>query len=403
MHLDIRTLFFLSLVNGLLLGAAQLIVWRSQRHFPSLWLWSLSNFSGAAGSLLISLRGLVPDLLSIALGNTLTLIWLMLLWAGMRQFDRQPLPRWLMLAGPAVLFAAFALPPLAHNLAWRTMIMAGLTGLLLSIGTWDLWHAQRVEPLAIRRFLIFLFATAAPLCFVRLFLSAGLNPDGSFMQAPGVQAGMLVHMNLFILGWNIGGLLLVNERMQNQLGWAASRDALTGLLNQRAFFEQADALLARARIHNDPVAFILVGLKHLASYNYHLGHLGADDCLRQVGGLLEAQARRAGGVTGSLGGEQFILMLPRIPEGGISAYVEQLQSAVNEARIPHPGAPQGFATPLTAEVVSPARQLSSARSAAQSADERLLRVRADPRRHPLPQHPEVASAATPALVNAAGI
>lgn len=395
MELDLRTLFFMTLASALLFGGTQLLVWRTHRAIPALLMWSLSNFCGAAGNLLVALRGVVPDVLSIGLGNALVLAWLLLLWAGMRRFDHQPVPLRLALLAPPALFLLFTVTPVADNLAWRTMIVAALNGLLVAMGTIDLWRAQRREPLAIRWFLIALFAITVPLCLLRVALSAGLDPSGNFMQTQGMQVVMLVHMNLFLLGWNVSGLLLVNERMQNQLSRAATTDTTTGLLNRTEFFHRAERLLERARVDDAPVALLMVGLRHLQSYNTQLGNAASDESLRQVAAALVEQVR-ANDLASLLGGELFAVLLIGSDADAAETLAQRLCKDIDQRRIPHPGAPSGSAFAVVGYSCGRAVDFASARSLAEAANIALLRAQQQP-------HERIARFIAPLVYSSQGV
>jgi diguanylate cyclase (GGDEF)-like protein len=85
----------------------------------------------------------------------------------------------------------------------------------------------------------------------------------------------------------------------------ASYDALTGVLNRRAFSASAGAALER-RTHGS--ALIMIDLDHFKSVNDTYGHAGGDD-------VLVAFARRAGNclrkdvLLGRMGGEEFAVMI----------------------------------------------------------------------------------------------
>lgn len=101
--------------------------------------------------------------------------------------------------------------------------------------------------------------------------------------------------------------LKLGEAMR-ELRRLATRDALTGLLNRRAF----DALLAeevdRARRLGHPLALVVLDLDHFKTINDTHGHPAGDAVLAAVGRVLEGEVRTIDRVA-RIGGEEFAVLL----------------------------------------------------------------------------------------------
>lgn len=101
--------------------------------------------------------------------------------------------------------------------------------------------------------------------------------------------------------------LKLGEAMR-ELRRLATRDALTGLLNRRAF----DALLAeevdRARRLGHPLALVVLDLDHFKTINDTHGHPAGDAVLAAVGKVLEGEVRTIDRVA-RIGGEEFAVLL----------------------------------------------------------------------------------------------
>lgn len=83
-HFDIRTLSLLAMLSGLLLALGMHLLDRITRDNPAVRAWRLGAYQSALGFTLIALRGVVPDLLSIVLGNTLIVIGMVWGYFGLR-------------------------------------------------------------------------------------------------------------------------------------------------------------------------------------------------------------------------------------------------------------------------------------------------------------------------------
>lgn len=85
-------------------------------------------------------------------------------------------------------------------------------------------------------------------------------------------------------------------------------DLLTGLMNRRAFEEQAGRVLAGARRIRQPVSLVLADLDHFKTVNDRHGHLRGDETLKQVAEVLRRTLRESD-LACRWGGEEFLCLL----------------------------------------------------------------------------------------------
>jgi diguanylate cyclase (GGDEF)-like protein len=97
-----------------------------------------------------------------------------------------------------------------------------------------------------------------------------------------------------------------------ELHLLATRDALTGLLNRRAFEGLLQEELQRAQRLNHPLALILVDLDHFKAVNDTFGHAAGDAVLVEAARRLEAEVRGIDRVA-RIGGEEFAVILMETP------------------------------------------------------------------------------------------
>jgi diguanylate cyclase (GGDEF)-like protein len=118
------------------------------------------------------------------------------------------------------------------------------------------------------------------------------------------------------------------ERAHNISTRAAQTDELTGLMNRRAFFEQAQVLYAQCRHNQQPLCALMMDMDHFKDINDTYGHQAGDQVLRQIGGVISASFRKAD-VYGRLGGEEFAVLLPNTSLETARAIAEQLVKAIS--------------------------------------------------------------------------
>ncbi|QPF72337.1 diguanylate cyclase [Roseateles sp. DAIF2] len=137
-------------------------------------------------------------------------------------------------------------------------------------------------------------------------------------------------------------LVTLSEELRQantQLQELSSIDALTGLMNRRAFDERLHKELELARREQQPLTLMLCDVDHFKRYNDGRGHVEGDACLRQVAQLLRDTCRRPADCAARYGGEEFALLLPRTPRSGAMTYARALMRLVGMRAIAHPDSP----------------------------------------------------------------
>jgi diguanylate cyclase (GGDEF)-like protein len=163
---------------------------------------------------------------------------------------------------------------------------------------------------------------------------------------------IIVHPSLPILAsswaWSITGLVMVvwfevfgrfaveAAQLEHRLAALATTDALTGMLNRRAFLARADALIAQARRLQHPLTLLILDLDNFKSINDTYGHAAGDAVLGGVARAVASQLREVD-VFGRIGGEEFGILMPAADRGGGLVAAERLRRAVEAAEIRHHG------------------------------------------------------------------
>jgi diguanylate cyclase (GGDEF)-like protein len=91
----------------------------------------------------------------------------------------------------------------------------------------------------------------------------------------------------------------------------ASHDALTGLLNRRAFFEAGNSEADRSRRYGHPLAVAFLDLDNFKRLNDSQGHEAGDRALKAVAKCLVGSLRTTDRLA-RLGGDEFAVLLPEI-------------------------------------------------------------------------------------------
>ena len=105
------------------------------------------------------------------------------------------------------------------------------------------------------------------------------------------------------------------------------RDALTGLRNRRHVDAELPVLLATSREDGSPLAVGLVDLDHFKLVNDRFSHPVGDTVLTRVSGVLAAATAESGWAA-RMGGEEFLLVFPRMDLDETVRRCEEVRAAI---------------------------------------------------------------------------
>ncbi len=128
-------------------------------------------------------------------------------------------------------------------------------------------------------------------------------------------------------------MLMATNRRLAQL---ATRDALTGLLNSRAFWTNLRQGLLVHRRTGQPLSLLLLDLDNFKEFNDRYGHLAGDAMLAAVGKVLR-RCVRASDLACRYGGDELAVIAPNTDETEAGQMAERIQACLQEVTIPGAG------------------------------------------------------------------
>lgn len=114
--------------------------------------------------------------------------------------------------------------------------------------------------------------------------------------------------------------------LENQMAMART-DALTGVLNRRAFDDEILRRVSEYQRYRTPVSLLLFDIDHFKKFNDTYGHQTGDDVLCHVACTLQMVMRDVDLVC-RYGGEEFAIILPATELGGAALGAERARAAV---------------------------------------------------------------------------
>ena len=262
----------------------------------------------------------VPDVMLVA-GFALR-------WQAARAFAGRTTPWEIIGASVAALFLLAAIPYALslHGLVYAAVNLV-LTVLALASAL-EFWRV-RCDGLPSRLALIGAYVLIAVSFAARI----GQGVAGATDFAPGLQDDPMLTAHLIVgllhtAGAGAFALSLAYERSAAELQRAASRDALTGLLNRGAFEKEVQRLLDGSPPR--PFALVFFDIDHFKSINDRFGHAAGDEALRICADILRCNLR-AGDVAARIGGEEFAVVLTDTDIGGACAVADRIRNEIAAA------------------------------------------------------------------------
>ncbi len=111
-----------------------------------------------------------------------------------------------------------------------------------------------------------------------------------------------------------------------------THDALTGLLNRRAFEERAEVELARRTRYGQSFSLALLDLDGFNVANDRFGEAAGDELLRNVATILNTHTRVMDAAF-RLGGDEFAILMPGTALEGAKTFTERCRQYIKEARL----------------------------------------------------------------------
>ncbi|MGC4105259.1 MAG: diguanylate cyclase [Thermomicrobiales bacterium] len=252
--------------------------------------------------------------------------------------------------------------------------MAGFAGISSILASWEVWLTHRGVPSVLpTAMIIVLLAASFSLRYWQVAVSwvVVTAPILMFAQletplVPQQTSQFIRFIGLMIVTTTIlyGAVIRVKWgyfRLIRQLREQSRTDALTGLLNRRAWLEDAEQALAARRSRDAMVLFLDVD--HFKRTNDRHGHTEGDRLLLELAGVLRAVFGQAGSI-GRLGGDEFVVFLPEAGHVPMADLVASLRD-------------RAAAIPVTLSIGSAAmRERESLDEALARADSALLAAKA---------------------------
>ncbi len=325
----VPTMLAMIIVSSLMMAASMAVVGWGRRR-DGLGHWAAALLVNAFGHLLLMLRGQVPDVLSIVVGNLLLSSVFVGLIAAIYQFQGRPI-QWLLLLAPSALVTGFVIL-FIDNFAARV----GFVGLVIGLqALWALATALERRHSTVGRGLWLLVAglgLEAVVLIGRAVVAVSVEgAESTILQSSGLQTLTFVATFFVVLVSSMGFVFMSRDRADENNRVMAALDPLTGVANRRSLIAALDRDVARAVRTRESIALMMVDIDHFKHVNDEYGHPVGDQVLCSVVNVLR-QRVRAQDLVGRYGGEEFMVVLPDTGLSGAEQLARELCKAVEVSR-----------------------------------------------------------------------
>ncbi|MGH1591011.1 diguanylate cyclase [Methylobacterium phyllosphaerae] len=116
----------------------------------------------------------------------------------------------------------------------------------------------------------------------------------------------------------------------------ADTDALTGLLNRRAFLPLASDAMSCFKRYRRAICILMIDIDHFKRVNDLYGHASGDEVIRRVGRII-SEAIRTTDKAARFGGEEFVVLLRETDLKGAAVLAERIRQTVANTVFEHEG------------------------------------------------------------------
>jgi diguanylate cyclase (GGDEF)-like protein len=283
------------------LAAVLFLAWRYDRQSPAYLMWSLGFAVGAIGFGMVAARGFIPNILSIEIGNAITLLGESAWIAGFRQLDKRKLQLAALLP-PLIWTVGVFLPWVDNSFTNRVALYdlssaVGATLLVMAV----LPHSEHRERARLHLSIIFLTFACVNFCgaLAIVIMSPTDEVAATCRAISALSSALLITLAIAFTG------RLLMERSERRWHALSVTDYLTGALNRRGLQDGFRQMTAESADRSKKIAALLFDLDHFKGINDRHGHQAGDHVLSEFARIAKRFIPQSS-IFGRMGGEEFI-------------------------------------------------------------------------------------------------
>jgi diguanylate cyclase (GGDEF)-like protein len=332
---DVRTVaLFVGMtffVQATAIGAQAFLI-RELKQYRGVSAALLANLCVAVGLMLRLFADRLPLFLITVISNVLLLTGPALFYIALSQFTGLRYSRMFVIG-----VIATVLLLLVYFTYWDDDI--GKRVIALSLGSvamvviliLQLWRTQKTALRFSANLMLAFFLIYGMFLILRTISMVLKPPQDISSLTPAQSATYLLSFALSFF-WSMGFILMVSQRLRNDLMEVATIDVLTRIPNRRATQAFLEKELSRAQRSQDEFTVLLIDIDNFKQVNDRWGHATGDEVLVKTASIFQSMIRKQD-LVGRWGGEEFLVIVPGLCNANMLA--ERLRSEIANTKYSH--------------------------------------------------------------------
>ena len=312
LQFDVRTVaLFVAMTffaQAIAIGAQAFLI-RELKQYHGVGMALLANLCVAVGLMLRLFAEWLPDFLTIILSNTLVLAGTGLFYIALSQFTGFSYSTTFIIGVIAIVLSF-----LLYFTYWVDDI--GKRVITLSLGSITIVLVLIIQLLRTRKtslrfsanLMLAFFLVYGIFLIIRTIIITLNPPQAASSLTPAQSATYLIAFALSFF-WSMGFILMVSQRLRNDLMEVATIDVLTRIPNRRATQGFLEKEISRLQRNQSEFSVLLIDIDNFKQVNDRWGHAGGDYVLVKIASIFQSLIRKHDWV-GRWGGEEFLIILP---------------------------------------------------------------------------------------------
>lgn len=334
---DVRTVALLIamtfLVQATAIGA-QAFLTRELRQYQGIGPALVANLCMAIGLVLRLFADYLPNFFTTILADFLLMMGPGLFYIALSQFTGLSYSKTLTGYIIAGVMAALLYFTYAEDLAGLRMAVLSVgVILLIFLLIYQLWRIRNTPLRFSANLILISFLLYGIFLIGRVSILVLYPLQEEYVNTP-IQA--ITYLLSFAVSffWSTGFLLMISQRLRNDLLEVATIDLLTRIPNRRATQTFLEKELSRIQRTDGEFSVLLIDIDNFKQVNDRWGHSVGDEVLAKTAGIFRSMLRKQDWVA-RWGGEEFLVILPGMPDCDPEALAERLRHEVAHAEHKH--------------------------------------------------------------------